>query len=248
MFVTIATGGDQNAIRMKLLTSSLLRSLIRGKIVLIGNVEAPIYRVERKHISEINIHSSPFGGDSHQQIGAEKELVFDLARYLDPVPGHWVVVASNAGIALRNTDHLLAPLSVFGDDSHVDLYWTATDEIGKLRSLHRASPGLFAVRGEHLATVLTCWREHWIRLRGECNDEQIWTEVVRALPIRTSSFERGEVYAPRIGAVDWDVVSNAAFVTVPDWPEKEQWKFLQSLYFGTYFGDETGLMLNILEP
>lgn len=47
--------------------------------------------------------------------------------------------------------------------------------------------------------------------------------------------------------MDWEPLSNAAFVTVPDWPVDEQRKFLQALYFDTYFGDETGMLLNILE-
>ena len=82
---------------------------------------------------------------------------------------------------------------------------------------------------------------------ADVSEEDVWTEVVERLPLKKRAFETGEVVAPRIGAVDWEAITNAAFVTVPDWPQDEAWKFLQALYFGTYFGDETGMMLNVLE-
>ena len=69
----------------------------------------------------------------------------------------------------------------------------------------------------------------------------------KLMPWRKRVFEKSEVVAPRIGAVNSEAMSNAAFVTVQDWAEKEAWKFLQALYFGTYLGDETGMMLNIFE-
>jgi hypothetical protein len=50
-----------------------------------------------------------------------------------------------------------------------------------------------------------------------------------------------------VGAVDWRALCSAAYVSIPDWPETERWKLLQALYFGTYFGDETGMMVNVLE-
>ena len=97
--------------------------------------------------------------------------------------------------------------------------------------------------------VLGRWKEVWSGAQEAdgASEEEVWSRVVRDLPLKKRAFERGEVVAPRMGGLDWEAVNNAAFVTVPDWPEKEAWKFLQALYFGTYLGDETGMMLNILE-
>jgi hypothetical protein len=87
----------------------------------------------------------------------------------------------------------------------------------------------------------------WTGLKPEEPLGPLWSRFVESLDLRKKRFETGEVIAPRMGSMDWAGASNAAVVTVPDWPDEEKRKFLQALYFGTYLGDETGMMLNVLE-
>jgi hypothetical protein len=231
------------------LISSLLRSLFSGRITVFRNQEVPLFKVERKVVAEVVAKTTIVDMSEAAKRRAKRELFYEHSSHLKPEPRQWVMVADTGCLALRNIDHLI-PSDASGPHAppQVDFYWARAgkDEI----SNPAATPGLWAVRGEHLPLVLERWKEAW---NGELEpaeasmDEEIWTRVVRELPLRKRAFEKGEVVAPRIGAVDWEAVSNAAFVTVPDWPEKEAWKFLQALYFGTYLGDETGLMLNILE-
>ena len=109
-----------------------------------------------------------------------------------------------------------------------------------------ASPGFWAVRAEHLEMVLQRWEaareEDW-----GVSQEEVWARVLEELPLTKRPFEKGEVVAPRMNEFDWEGAANAAFVTAAGWPKKEAQRFLQSLYFGTYLGDETGMILNILE-
>jgi hypothetical protein len=63
-----------------------------------------------------------------------------------------------------------------------------------------------------------------------------------------SYFEKGEIAIARYPDVNWKELSNAAIVCAEDWPEKECAEFMQSLFFGRYLGDETGMFLNILHP
>lgn len=65
---------------------------------------------------------------------------------------------------------------------------------------------------------------------------------------RTKLFEKGEIAITRYPEVNWKEISNAAIICAVDWPEKECAEFMQSLFFGRYLGDETGLFLNILHP
>jgi hypothetical protein len=240
-----------NLISIKILVSSLSRSLFNGSIHIFRNYETPLFKAERRQINEVFLSTSQMEMP-RMKIGIEsREFLLGHCKYLNPEPRQWVIIPDAAGLALRNIDHLIPADSNVADASAVaDFYWTKIEKRNEDRGEVPASVGMWAVRGEHLSMVLERWQSVRRDLpAGESIDEAaVWSQLVRDLPLRKKSFEKGEVYAPRIGAVDWEAVSNAAFVTVPDWPEKEQWKFLQALYFGTYFGDETGLMLNILDP
>ncbi len=232
----------------KRLVSTLLRSLYSGRIAVFRNQEHPLFKIERKALSEFPV---PFGiADRSETSRREitRQFLFGVDNFVTPERRQWVLITNPASLALRNPDHLFAPDSGGSyPPPEVDFYWARAGGDDIANSL--ATPGLWAVRGEHLPLVLERWKEAWNTQSGATtgDEEAIWTRVVQQLPLRKRVFEKGEVVAPRIGAVDWEAVSNAAFVTVPDWPEKEAWKFLQALYFGTYLGDETGMMLNILE-
>jgi hypothetical protein len=242
---SIKTGGNIYSNLTKCLASSLGRSLFSGRMIFFRNEEMPLFRFERKRLDEVMATTPPSAKSNEENQVVNREFLFQLRGYLEPAPRHWVMIMAPSSIALRNIDHLVPPdLEGPFAPPECDFYWTPL-ATGK----DQASPGLWAVRGEHLPLVLERWKEAWAAV-GEDEkptETEIWSQVVKDLPLRKKRFERGEVVAPEIGAVDWEAVSNAAFVTVPDWPEKEAWKFLQALYFGTYLGDETGMMLNILE-
>lgn len=245
-FDSVQTG--PNASATKGFISSLLRSLYSGPITVFRNHELPLFKVERAFLDEVvvAVETSLTSATARRQV--TREFLFGLCDITQPDARQWVIVAHSRSLALRNIDHLI-PLDHAGPypPPEVDFYWTQSS--GGEISKQSATPGLWAVRGEHLPLVLERFKEAWSEEGGEEIDkeEEIWTRVVKELPLRKRAFEKGEVVAPRIGAVDWDAVSNAAFVTLPDWPEIEAWKFLQAMYLGTYLGDETGMMLNILE-
>ena len=241
-------GKDTRGLMAKALVSSLTRGLFSGSLMVIKNIETPLFRIGRQQVKEVMVMPSDLESKKKTMHEANPAMFFSLSKYVSPSERQWVIVANSAGLALRNIDHLIHPDSL-GPHAHpeVDLYWTTLSHENSVTGSLRNPPGFWAVRGEHLPMVLEKWEEAWSKEQGVRSEEQIWTDVLMKLPLRKRPFEKGEVYAPQIGAVDWEILSNAAFVTVPDWPEKEQWKFLQALYFGTYFGDETGLMLNILD-
>ncbi len=65
---------------------------------------------------------------------------------------------------------------------------------------------------------------------------------------KVKNFEKGEIAITRYPEVNWKEISNAAIVCAEAWPEKECAEFMQSLFFGRYLGDETGMFMNILHP
>lgn len=229
--------------------SALLRSLFSGEIVVFHPGEMPLYKVERARVTEVPVGFPVSGSRGADKRRTSRELLFNLNDQIKPEPRQWVIVADPAGIALRNIDHLIPPdlPGPYGPPG-ADFLWARVHEGGS-GPRDEAGPGLWAVRGEFLPMVLERWKEAWEAEpnAGVGDERRIWSDVVRNLPIRKKAFERGEVLCPAVGAVDWRALCSAAYVSIPDWPEMERWKLLQALYFGTYFGDETGMMVNVLE-
>lgn len=250
MFLTTfsSSGAADRSLLIKTLASSLMRSLFGGDLEILKNCSSPLFRIDRRNANEVLVRAPASGNaDSlwHDQILSFYSNLGEDRLFTDD---QWLVFADAAGLALRNVDHLIPSSHPSSQGQEVDLIWAKVHCPNQVSGSGSVSPGLWAVRSRHLSLIFERLKEVWREKRDERTEEQIWTEVVEGLPLRKRPFEKGEVYAPPIGAVDWGILSRAAYVTVPDWPEKEQWSFLQSLYFGTYFGDDTGLMLNILDP
>jgi hypothetical protein len=234
---------------LRLVSSSLLRSLFTGELVIFRTGEMPLYKVERAQVTEVPVEIPVSGNGEAEKRRASREFLFNLCTQIKPEPRQWVIVADPAGIALRNIDHLIPPdLPGPYAPPEVDFLWARVHEGGG-GPRDEAGPGLWAVRGEFLPLVLERWKAAWEAEPnvGMADERRIWSDVVRNLPLRKKAFERGEVVCPAVCAVDWRALCSAAYVSIPDWPETERWKFLQALYFVTYFGDETGMMVNVLE-
>lgn len=237
------SSGDTAPLEAKILTSSASRSHFSGATTLLRESAAPVYRMPRtgtvEHETSPPLRSDKLAWDRYP------EVLHDWIGSSRPDEEQWIIIADSAGVVLRNIDHLLPTGS--SPDFDAEFYWATAPDNGA-RGKVAATPGLCAVKGRSLPVLLERWAGARDRPRSAGEDSCPWAEVVADLPLRKRAFEKGEVYAPRPGAVDWTLLAEAAFVTVPDWPAKERWKFLQALYFGTYFGDDTGLMLSILDP
>jgi len=252
--VSIEVAKHSHPTSAKILATSLSRSLFSGSLHIFRNHEMSLFKVDRRQMEEVFVPAALREKTNVDSRRNSREFLFELRKQVQPEPRQWVIISDAAGIALRNIDHLIPADSKAAQirlsPTDVDFYWTKTMRRNKSDGEVSASLGLWAVRGEHLSQVLERWKCAWSGpgKDAELDEATVWSEVVRNLPLRKKPFEKGEVYAPEIGSVDWEAVSNAAFVTVPGWPQDEQRKFLQAMYFGTYFGDESGLMVNILDP
>lgn len=176
------------------------------------------------------------------------------------------VFTDSSIIALRNPDHLWSNLNgslhnlqyledrkaLLRDSSLAALF--TKNELAAYGHRYVSSPGIFSIQSVCLPRLTEVWRK--AQALGKDLDEAIrekavWnkTLVMLAGEMKQKPFERGEVIPVREGEIDWDEVRNACIVSVSDWKdEKAKEHFLRCLYFGHFFGDETGLMLNILDP
>lgn len=247
LVVVISESQNSNGpiVRTKGLVSSLLRSLYSGRIVVIRQSGDPLYKVERTAVEELWISRAKIDKVSNS-LATTSKFHFNLSLVCDVEAElrQWVIVANSECVVLRNPDHLIPPdaITSYGAND-IDFYWSETD----VNCV--AAPGFWAVRKEHFKLVLDSWHRAWSEAldEGVPRENEIWNKVVRCLPLRKRRFEKGEVVAPSLNAVDWEAVSNACLVTLSDWPEEEAGKFLQALFFGRYLGDESGMLLRIMD-
>ncbi|QJE96800.1 hypothetical protein [Luteolibacter luteus] len=236
--------GPGRQLLARALVSSLGRSMFSGQVTVIREDSRPLFKIPRRDVDEFTFTPPPPASHTRPEPPANLGRLGLLASMasLNLDPRQWVVIMDAASLVLRNIDHLIDP-DFPGPHAppEVDFYWAAgTDG-------QDASRGFWAVRGEHLPKVLALWEKLEEALPEGTSESAVWARVVSLLPLRKKRFEGGEVVSPEMSALNWEDVSHSAVVTIPDWPPEEQEQFLQALFFGTYFGDRTGLMLQILD-
>ena len=247
----------------KPLASSFLRNLTTAELCCWKNDPQPLFRVERKGMREIVT-------DQKMSDHLDSFIELDLTQ-LECDANDTIILMNPSALCLRNPDHLW-PEQMQGEFVSIqpDLLWMedrkerlrgspyaallSEEELSNYGHRFVASPGIVACQKTCLELLLAVWKE--VQELGQHLDEAIrektvWnkTLVVLAGEMKQKPFERGEVIPLREGEIDWDEVRNACIVSVSDWKdEKAKEHFLRCLYFGHFFGDESGLMLNILDP
>jgi hypothetical protein len=229
-------GEKSRSILAKLLASSLDRNYF-SRVVIVGNMTGPVFKLGRRGIEEIAFELEVKNPQERET--ATWWLLSKADEFLDLAVSEWVVVAEPASLALRGLEHL------FPASSKAEFMWAeyAGPELG-------ASTGLWAVRAGLLSMVVSKYAQ--IHEAGDGGKEAPaslrWKRVVDELPLKKKRFERGEVLTPPAGEVGWTALLEAAFVAVPEWPAREQWSFLHAAYFSTYFADANGVLVHLFEP
>lgn len=247
-----------NSTISKIATSSLTRQLTDGEIYCIGNEPRYTFKIQRAHTHDIIIEDLIYA-NLCDCIAKISQNFFSLPR--SPT----IRIFAPQLVCLRNPDHLFLQ-----NNNNSNIQYTqdrqerlknsnfaalfTTKELSIFGHRFVSSPGIFSIQSEYLNRLITTWKE--VQQQGQHLDEAIrekavWnkTLVMLAGEMTQKPFERGEVIPVREGEIDWDEVRNACIVSVSDWKdEKAKEHFLRCLYFGHFFGDESGLMLNILDP
>lgn len=231
----------------KLLASSLGRSIFSGFVHVLTPHEGPVFRLRRANCEEFSEDNCDHRALNGSSIPRYYCLAKEANRHYGDTEGKWIVFAHPASVCLRNIDHMFTGAHLGDEISATADLLLQYPSIGE-GACRGEALGLMAIRSEFLGVLTARMMENETCLHEISDGKPDFMNIIMGLKLRIRRFERGEVYAPKIGSIDWELLRGAAFVTVPDWPEKEQWSFLQSLYFGTYFGDDTGLMLNIFDP
>lgn len=242
----------------KIACSSFQRVLTTANLICWKNEIEPIFRLGRSHYSE------HFSKKTYYSLNADFLICAAANSQCESCSAS--VFVNPSIIAMRNPDHLWpesydrTPNVQYSEDrkeriGHSAFAILLTDEELEVHG-HRfvSSPGIFSIQSGYLSRLIEVWaeaQELGKNLDESIREKAVWnkTLVMLAGEMTQKPFERGEIIPVREGEIDWDEVRNACIVSVSDWKdEKAKQHFLRCLYFGHFFGDESGLMLNILDP
>jgi hypothetical protein len=251
--------GRERTLYAKLLAAALLRTAPEGPVQLMRGAQAekPLFRVARQNLDEVILlpreQEAPQPWRCRDDVDSEK--------------CDWVLFLGPGTLALRNVDHLLsgtadilwAPLTDLNiRDLRTCGYLTEAEMTGGRTSApvsrpwHRGASGaVWAVRGHCFAEVMTEWERiaDDEPLRATLDRAQsAWNRLLMDTPLKVARLEKGEVHFPCLPGADYPKWKDAALIHVGEWPAATQDAFLQAFFYGTFFGDSSGMFLNILEP
>lgn len=239
----------------KLLGSSLLRTWFSGDVVIFRNTEEPLYQVERAGLTEVFVETPDFS-----KIGEEQEAwryKFRVRDYLDVSAYDKVLFLDADCLAVRNLDHLL--------EGDWDIGWYAesrkltdpvfncflTDaEIHQWRGRPGANSGTLAVRAEFFHEVMAEWERIDLGPTTRprfCSDQGSWNRLLLDTKLRTKQFESGEIQFPLALHPSFHDWKKAALIHAIGGTLREKMQFLWGVYMQTFYYDDRGTMLNLLE-
>jgi hypothetical protein len=244
-----APGEQHQRLGAKLLVSSLLRTGFSGDIVVISNSECPVYFLDRKGVEEVVIDLDPASDASPAE--AADAWRFLAGQHIDMARYERVLYAAPGTLALRNIDHLLWGRWKF-----------AYSEVPGGNPGAHIDEGLFALGGEEFAGVASQLLPPESQSSGPgeggSNAEPVtarphsngttWSAFVGGAPSGARRLEPGEVCYPLAEGTAAAGVSKAAVLRADrgDWEVRLSFLFGQSL--AKFFWEETGTLLNTLEP
>ncbi len=242
----------------RLLVSSLLRNLKEAEILHISTDGRHLFDAPRLGLREVGMDSLEGAAEGDPRMS----VLCSAGRQFAEDPEQWLVFPHPLGIAFRNLDHLIPP-DLDGKYSlpKAHLIW-ANVGVPKVIAPHLLNAGsdadffspcngLWAVRAGKLEQIKDCRAMASAGGQGKAMDDM--AGLISALsngdaPLHARRFERGEVIAPRAGAIEWNSVQDAAFVTLADWPHDLALKFQENLYIGSHPNNRDGQIVGLLAP
>lgn len=252
---------------LKLLCSSILRSMWSGKILAFHNFSLPIFPLERKGLDEIYIKplapgSRRSGAPGCLQAGFEGFLQASQSIQ-DPWEYGWIVFLDANCLLMRDIEHLLT------DD--VDIL--VQTERGRLREsnteFNGCSPvcpalpaenirlhpeginvGVFAIRGTLFHEVIGRWHRVYLNAdfaHDDYRDQCSFNGFIMQSGLRVKSFERGEIMFPLhldTGFLDY---KHAAILRFFGGSELERLEMAFAMYMMRTYCEPRGSFLELLE-
>ncbi len=234
----------------KILAASLQRTFFTGDLLIVHNGDEPIFRVERKNVSEYFVDTPAAQGHS---------MKYKAREFIDASNYDWICFLDCDMIALRNIDHLFLPAQ------EADILWQPEptpmsngafssrfypDEFPLLWR-NGANSGTLAVRSQHYNQVMQEWES--IDAGPLCGfnstfDQPAWNRLLVSSDLKCTRFERSEICFPLLHDHRYLDYREAALLHANGGDTTTKLEFLMSQYLGRFIGEPAWPMLSILEP
>jgi hypothetical protein len=251
-----------NRLMAMVLAMSLVRSQFDGDVVIFRSGEVPIFHLPRVGLYEyeLPVPDGLAGRAMAEEAWSWKYRVADrVEEHARAVGAEKILYLDSDILCLRNPDHLLEGDWEIGTvlergRSYAERFYSAylTDE--ELRRLSGRPPvnaGTFAVRTERYREVMAAWQVIHEGPPPERNprpcDQCAWNRMVLDTTLKVRSFEPESVMFPLNKDFDYRRYRDATFVHALGDGIEGKAKFLFGLYISTYFFDEAGTMLHLLD-
>lgn len=237
LFTTVldAPGHREHRYLAKLFSSSLLRSIFDGQVVLERNFVEPVFVLERVGLKELHHELGDFLPEN-VKTRAHQARMENLLKHVEEASRyHWVIVCDIDIAPLRNWDHLFER-----NDCEILVQRDAEGV---------ADAGFFAVRGEKIIEFAEAWmnaaEEISTNEKAERLDEVALGAVLRDSSWKVKTFERGEVV--KATEAGMNNLLDAAVVHLAGMPLKQKTRLAFALHMMWVYGDDDGVFLDILE-
>ena len=210
----------------------------------------------RAGLEEVHIDTKDFAGTADQQNAWRYKF---RVRHLLDVRGYDKVLFLDADcLVLRNIDHLLEgdwDIGWFPEPGRSvtlpQFHCFLTDaEMKLLKGRQGANSGTLAVRAERYHELMAEWERidtGQAQRRRECSDQASWNRLLLDTNLRKRRFERGEIQFPLFLHPSYHEWKNAALLHAIGGTTREKMRFLWGAYMQTFYFDDAGTMLNVLE-
>ena len=250
------TGGHR--LLAKMLAMSLVRNQFDGDMLIFRNTEAPLFHIPRQGVVEHFVQTKDMTGVELQgEAWCWKYRVAPMVTEHGATIGAEKILFLDADmLCLRNPDHLLdgdwdvtyctERRSISGAPwgAYLTMEEKATIRRGGINS------GTMAIAARQYPAVM----EEWERIHtgpcppgGQFLEQGAWNRLILDTKLRTRAFERDAIMFPMNDELDYRIYREATLVHCLGDNLKTKVQFMFGLYMSTFFFDEAGTLLNLLD-
>jgi len=246
---------------VKLLTSSLLKTMWSGDIIVFRNDHIPLFPVGRPGLKEVLCEVDQWDATDSEDINhcllEALQWRFKARHYIDDSHYNYICYLDCDCLALRNLDHLFqstADVLIQRERGRaiqdaVFAGYLSNDELNML-TLDGVNAGSIAMKGSIFQHFTEKWEEVFESeplQHKRFRDQTALNRLLLDSDFNVRSFEKGEIRFPFHIDSRYQDYRESALVHLVGEGQKEKIDFAFAFYMSAFYNDGNGFLLDLLE-